>query len=519
MGQSAPKVPGYLLDALLGVGGFGEVWRARRTRDGEPVAIKLLPTPDADQLAAVHAEAAVLAALEHPHLIRLREVVRCPGALALVLDLAGGGSLAALLAARGRLTPGEAVTALAPVAAALAYAHNAGVVHGDVSAANVLFTAIGLPLLADLGVARLAGDVSLARSTPAYVEPTVAAGGLPTAPADVFMLGGVALHALTGSPPWPGPAGGDPLVAAAAGELGDVGARLRAADVPDEVAAVVLRALAPNPNRRATAAEFALDLRHATEPVAVDLHAGRAPRAAGPRHAAQPFTRIVPRAERGPQQPPDRLPARRRAPWRPGRRAARVCLVVLGGLGVASICAAVWLPSGASAPPSGRPAGAHPSASAGGSAAARPGRPAGTSNPGGSGVPDVPAVEVDAAGAATILAGLDQLRARAYAQRSPDLLAQVYAADPLLRQDRARLVGSVPVGCVLDGVQTRYQQVRVTARAPGRIELTVEVSLSPSRLTCAGSAAGVAPGSGPTALHVVLLAPGAGPYRIASITG
>ena len=145
---------------------------------------------DADQARRADAEAALLTALDHPHLVRLHAVVPADGASVLVLDLADGGSLAELLAARGRLTPGEVITAVAPVAAALAYLHDQGVVHGDVSAANILFTAGGSPLLADVGVARLTGDDRDAASTPAYVDPAVAAGCVPGPPSDVFMLGG-----------------------------------------------------------------------------------------------------------------------------------------------------------------------------------------------------------------------------------------------------------------------------------------------------------------------------------------
>src|ERR671926_261864 len=87
-------------------------------------------------------EAALLGALDPPHLVRLHEVVHQPRRggpprVALVLDLLAGGSLAAVLDRRGRLRPGEVVTALAPVAAALAHAHDRGVVHGDLSPGNV----------------------------------------------------------------------------------------------------------------------------------------------------------------------------------------------------------------------------------------------------------------------------------------------------------------------------------------------------------------------------------------------
>jgi len=92
----------------------------------------------------------LVSTLDHPHLIRLHELSRSRPAWC-SCSISPAWSLADLLTRRGRLTPGEVITALSPIGAALAYAHNEGVVHGDVTPANVLFTEIGLPLLADLG--------------------------------------------------------------------------------------------------------------------------------------------------------------------------------------------------------------------------------------------------------------------------------------------------------------------------------------------------------------------------------
>jgi serine/threonine protein kinase len=183
-----PLVPGYTLEALLGRGGSGEVWRAVPRRGGDPVAIKVLIAGDPERQAR---EAALLGELDHPHLVRLIEVVHQPrrggvARVALVLELLPGGSLAALLARRGRLRPGEAVTTIAPVAAALAHAHENGVVHGDLSPGNIVFTAEGRPVLTDLGVARVLGEAATGEVTPAYVDPTVARGGAPGPASDVF---------------------------------------------------------------------------------------------------------------------------------------------------------------------------------------------------------------------------------------------------------------------------------------------------------------------------------------------
>src|SRR5215211_5130351 len=115
--HTAPVVPGYTLEARLGRGGSGEVWRAVPRGGGPPVAVKVLVAGDPARQAR---EAALLGELDHPHLVRLRDVVHQPrrgseARVALVLDLLPGGSLAALLARRRRLRPGEVVTAIAPV--------------------------------------------------------------------------------------------------------------------------------------------------------------------------------------------------------------------------------------------------------------------------------------------------------------------------------------------------------------------------------------------------------------------
>src|SRR3954454_12800565 len=156
MARSAWRLPGYRVDELLGCGASGEVWRGRVTSTNCGVALKRIWLSDAAQRRAALSEASMLKTLDHPHLMKLHEVRHVgDDAIVLVLDLAAGGSLASLLSRRGRLTVGEVITAVAPIGAALAYAQHSGIVHGDVSAANILFTDIGLPLLADLGVARL----------------------------------------------------------------------------------------------------------------------------------------------------------------------------------------------------------------------------------------------------------------------------------------------------------------------------------------------------------------------------
>src|SRR4051812_6474409 len=271
--HAAPLVPGYTLEARLGRGGSGEVWRAVPRRGGPPVAVKVLVAGDPDRQAR---EAALLGGLDHPHLVRLVEVVHQPqrgGAprVALVLELLAGGSLAALLARRGRLRPGEVVTAIAPVAAALAHAHDNGVVHGDLSPGNIVFTGDGRPVLTDLGVARVLGETAAGEVTPAYVDPTVARGGAPGPASDVFGVAAAAFHALTGVAPWNAATPGAPPAVGGAGLLPDRAPLARGA--PPALLAVIAGGLAADPHARGSAAAFALDLRHACRPEPVRLPA------------------------------------------------------------------------------------------------------------------------------------------------------------------------------------------------------------------------------------------------------
>lgn len=588
MGEASWKVAGYLVDAPLGQGASARVWRGHVARTGDRVALKRIDLHDSGQILRARAEAALLAALDHPHLIRLHELVQTADCVVLVLDLADGGSLDDLLAVRGRLSPGEVITAVAPVGAALAYAHDAGVVHGDVSTANILFTSNGLPMLADLGVARLLGDLAPAQSTPAYLDPAVAAGSLPGPQSDVFMLAAVALHALTGAPPWRGDTGAAALAAARTGDLSDLDDRLAAAGVPDQMCEVLRRALALEPARRGSAADFALDLRWSGQPVVVELRAGRAPVkplasgldpvgdvgvVAAPGPAAVPGTSNgltsegvagVPAgnrpslaagdapgrpafdrpnldpgiddgsAEPGPAQthlvhsqprPPRPSGGHRYQPAAGNRRSIRWAVVgiaaaaVLAGAGVAwavagdgskhpaphpSTSAQQSLPGVVALPPQLGTAGESLSAST---------QPAPTPA---STAPATSAASMSSAGASSVLIQLDALRERAYARRSAVLLTGVYEPGALLDEDTASLQRIVPSGCGLEGVHTTYAQVKVTGHHGDEVDVSARATLSTSVLYCNGVAKAQAPGSGPTALNIVLVKSGAS-YLIRSV--
>ncbi|PPB50215.1 hypothetical protein C4K88_06030 [Arthrobacter pityocampae] len=147
-------------------------------------------------------ELRLLQRFTHDHLVPVHGIVGTDHGPGLLMDLAPGGSLLGLVTTRGPLPVPEVVTALVPVAQALGYLHAAGALHGDVTPGNILFTAEGKPLLADFGTGRLLGAARGGISgTPGFLDPLHDGSFEPGA--DVFALAAVAWFALTGRVPGP----------------------------------------------------------------------------------------------------------------------------------------------------------------------------------------------------------------------------------------------------------------------------------------------------------------------------
>lgn len=241
-----PQLPGYDVLQQLGTGGAGRVWAVRRA-DAMRFAAKVVTDVQGADDALRH-EAALLQAIRHEHVVRLYDVVRAgDDAVALVMQLAEGGSLADSLRTRDHLTPGELVTVLCPVARALHDLHSMGLIHGDLSPSNLLFTQEGKPLIADLGFAHLAGqeDSSLWGSE-SWSAPEVMAGEPPTPASDVYSLGAIA---------WSAVAGGPPEHAALRPDLADL-----APSLSPELHDLIVASLSHLPQSRPTPEDFALTL-------------------------------------------------------------------------------------------------------------------------------------------------------------------------------------------------------------------------------------------------------------------
>lgn len=464
----ARDVGDYRLEELLGYGAAGEVWRARHRGSGDAVALKWLRGDDPGNRERQLREARLLAALSHPHLVGLRDVVSTHGDPVLVLDYLPGGSLATLLARRGRLSAGEVVSIIAPLAAALAYAHDEGLVHADVTPGNILFTEAGRPVFTDLGIARVLGEAGGVQATPEYVDPVVARGAVPGPASDVFGLAAVAFHALAGVPPWSAATSEAALAVAAAGDVPDL--RRLAPEAPTDLLDVLSRALSLQPHLRGTAAELALDVRHACLPTPVQFaaadpiarirggvtgaltHAVRVPRPEGPAHAA-------------PSRSTGRL-------WRAGggvlRRRRRDFLA--GTAALLAIAAAAWLGvqwgGGNGVPPASPPA------------AVVGVRPTPTATPDGV---DEFAVPSAAEGWRPLLDSLYDRRAGAFATGDVEVLGGVYTADSAqAAADRAEIERLAAAGHRLDGFDWTCCR---SSRPPAALPTSRSSSRTPSART------------------------------------
>jgi len=226
----------YILRAWLGQGGLADVYRADDERLGRPVAVKIArvgedPVAVRERFAR---EARIAARLSSPHIVAVYDAGEADGRPFLVMEYVAGPSLAEHLAQHGPLALGRAVVLVCDVLQALARAHALGVVHGDVTPANILLTPAGRAKLADFGAASgssaPAGDVW---GTPGYIAPEVLAGGARTPAADIFAVGALLQVLLSGRLP----------------TVAEGSVRL-ASDLPAAVRPVLERALAPDPAER-----------------------------------------------------------------------------------------------------------------------------------------------------------------------------------------------------------------------------------------------------------------------------
>jgi WD40 repeat protein len=256
-------VAGYRIEARAGAGGMGVVYRAVEPALGRTVALKIVAPDGAhDSAEALIREARAAAALEHPNAVPVYRAGEDAGRVYIAMRFVEGESLHDRIGRDGRLPLAEVAPIVAQVADALDAAHALGFVHGDVKPGNVLLgdEAGGeRAYLTDFGLALRAGAAGRpGAGTPAYLAPEQVRRLPLDGRADVYALGCLIVHCLTGRPPVPGEPG-----EAVIGHLTTAPPRPSALvpDLPPAVDAVVARALAKRPeDRHPTAGALAADL-------------------------------------------------------------------------------------------------------------------------------------------------------------------------------------------------------------------------------------------------------------------
>src|SRR5436190_10470823 len=276
----------YEIQSALGAGGMGEVYRARDTKLGRDVALKVIPDTfalDPDRLARFQREAQVLASLNHPHIAAIYGFEDSGDTHALVLELVEGETLADRIA-RGAIPPDEALPIARQICEALEAAHELGIIHRDLKPANIKVTPDGVVKVLDFGLAKLTEastgsggsppalsmsptitspammtSVGMILGTAAYMAPEQAKGRPADKRSDIWAFGCVLYEMLTGKRPFDGDDTVDVMVAVLS-KAPDWSAL--PAGVPASIRALIRRCLEKDRRKRVgdvSTALFAID--------------------------------------------------------------------------------------------------------------------------------------------------------------------------------------------------------------------------------------------------------------------
>jgi serine/threonine protein kinase len=196
----------YDVISEVGRGGMAIVYKAVQKGLGRTVALKVLPQQlayDKELLDRFHREARALASLKHASIVPVYDEGFENGVHFFAMEYLEGKSLSAMIKEKGRLFPAELIPIVIQVADALDYIHSHGFVHRDVKSSNIFINQEGVPVLMDFGVARSASDEQLTArgmilGTPEFMSPEQAAGKEVDGRSDLYSLGVVLYHALTG---------------------------------------------------------------------------------------------------------------------------------------------------------------------------------------------------------------------------------------------------------------------------------------------------------------------------------
>jgi serine/threonine protein kinase len=261
--------PAYVVEREIGRGGMGIVYRARDARLKRDVAVKVLPPELAfrqETRSRFLREAELAAQLSHPNIVPIYTVDEREGLVYFVMAFVDGETLGARLTAQGRLAISEVRRLMREIADALAYAHAKGVIHRDIKPDNILLTAgSDRAMVTDFGIARAVDDAptdphdvgagtrltatGVAMGTPAYMSPEQCAGDrVIDGRSDLYALGVLGYHMLAGAPPFLGGNSASILVKQITEQPTPIAERR--ADVPGDLAAIIMRLLQKNPADR-----------------------------------------------------------------------------------------------------------------------------------------------------------------------------------------------------------------------------------------------------------------------------
>jgi len=242
----------YRVEALLGAGGMGEVYRVHDQRLGEDVALKLVSFDHELAMERFHREVKLARRITHPNVARTHDIGEHEGRSFLTMEYIAGRTLAERMNASLPLPVEEGVHIALSVARGLSAAHAANVIHRDLKPANVMLETGGRVVITDFGVARsLAEDRTLDGShtvgTPDYMAPEQVTGAEISPASDVYALGLLLYEMLTGALPFEGPT---PMAAMLARCREAPRDPRRRGNVPDRLAELILACLRLLPNER-----------------------------------------------------------------------------------------------------------------------------------------------------------------------------------------------------------------------------------------------------------------------------
>jgi serine/threonine-protein kinase len=339
----------YELGDILGFGGMSEVHLARDTRLHRDVAVKVLRADlarDPSFYLRFRREAQNAAALNHPAIVAVYDTGEAETATGplpyIVMEYVDGVTLRDIVHTEGPIEPRRALEIIADACQALNFSHQHGIIHRDVKPANIMISKGGAVKVMDFGIARALADTgnsvtqtAAVIGTAQYLSPEQARGEKVDSRSDVYSLGCVLYEILTGEPPFVG----DSPVAVAYQHVREdpVPPSARHAGITPELDAVVLKALAKNPeNRYQSAAEMRTDL--------IRVHSGEPPEAPKVFTDAERTSMLAAAPSHGRAEPTAHMPAQRLGGRPPERNASvKRWLLIVAILAVLTVVVTVGI--------------------------------------------------------------------------------------------------------------------------------------------------------------------------------